>query len=121
MRGGRKEQNPRRSLWLWAAAAQFNGYPSQTIYEAGHRRWGIENKAFNELTQGYHLDHCYHHDPTSMLVQLLILMFGFTLFTAFALHSQGVRLGQLTLKTLAHELDLALEEDLPWEQWFHSG
>jgi hypothetical protein len=22
---------------------------------------------------------------------------------------------------LAHELDLALEEDLPWNQWFHSG
>jgi hypothetical protein len=119
--GGRKDKKPRCSLWLWAADEELNGYPSQAIYQIGHRRWGIENKAFNELTQGYHLDHCYHHDPTSMLVQLLILIFGFTLFTAFALHSQLIRVGELTLKALAHELDLALEEDLPWDQWFHSG
>jgi hypothetical protein len=56
-----------------------------------------------------------------MLVQMLILIFGFTLFTAFAQHCQSVRLGQMTLKALAHHLDLALEEDLPWDQWFHSG
>jgi len=121
VRGGRKEQRPRCSLWVWAADGELNGYPAQVVYQGGPRRWGIENKAFNELTQGYHLDHCYHHDPTSMLVQMLILIFGFTLFTAFALHSQLVRLGEMTLKALAHELDLALEEDLPWEQWFHSG
>jgi len=52
---------------------------------------------------------------------MLILAFGFTLFTAFALHSQLVRLGVLTLKALAKELDLGLEEDLPWDLWFHSG
>ena len=85
------------------------------------RGWGIENKAFNELTQGYHLEHCYHHEPTSMLVQMLILAFGFTLFTAFALHSQLVRVGELTLKALANELNLGLEEDLAWSLWFHSG
>lgn len=56
-----------------------------------------------------------------MLVQLLILIFGFTLFNAFARHSQLVRLGELTLKALAHDLDLALEENLPWELWFESG
>jgi hypothetical protein len=44
---------------------------------------------------------------------MLILALGFTLFNAFALHSQLVRWGELTLKALAHQLDLALEEDLP--------
>jgi hypothetical protein len=49
-----------------------------------------------------------------MLAQMLILMLGFVLFTAFAvLHSQPLRLGQMTLKELAHDLDLALEEDRP--------
>jgi len=119
--GGCKEQKSRRSKWVWGASAEVDGYAAEVIYHAGHRRWGIENKAFNELTQAYHLEHCYHHDPTSMLVQMLILLFGFTLFTAFGLHSQLVRLGELTLKALAHELDLALEEDLPWDKWFHSG
>jgi len=121
VRGGHKEKKPRRSLWVWGASAELDGYVAEVVYHAGHRRWGIENKAFNELTQAYHLDHCCHHDPTSMLAQMLILVFGFTLFTAFAIHSQLVRVGELTLKALAHELDLALEEDLPWDQWFHSG
>jgi hypothetical protein len=121
IRGGRKEQKPRCSQWVWAASEELNGYAATVVYYGGHRRWGIENKAFNELTQGYHLDHCYHHDPNSMLVQMLILILGFTLFTAFALHSQLVRWGKLTLKALAQNLNLALEEDLPWEQWFHSG
>ena len=119
--GGNKCAKPQQSRWMWVACEGLSGYPAEVVYQGGHRRWGIENQAFNELTQGYHLTHCYHHDPTSMLVQMLILIFAFTLFTAFALHSQLVRLGKLTRKALAHQLDLALEEDLPWDLWFHSG
>jgi hypothetical protein len=119
--GGKKCAKPQQSRWMWAACEGLSGYPAEIIYQGGHRRWGIENQAFNQLTQGYHLTHCYHHDPTSMLVQMLILMFAFTLFTAFALHSQLVRVRELTRKALAHQLDLALEQDLPWDQWFHSG
>lgn len=119
--GGHKCARAQQSRWMWVACEGLALYPAEVIYQGGHRRWGIENKAFNELTQSYHLTHCYHHDPTSMLVQMLILIFGFTLFTAFALHSQLVRWEELTLKALAHQLDLALEEDLPWNLWFHSG
>ena len=57
-----------------------------------------------------------------MLAQMLILMLGFLLFNAYAvLHSQKMRLGQATLKNLAHGLDLGLEENLPWNLWFASG
>ena len=57
-----------------------------------------------------------------MLAQMLILMLGFLLFTAYAvLHSQRMRAGKITLKKLAEDLNLALEEDLPWDQWFASG
>lgn len=122
MVGGKKTHQPQQSQWVWSASAQLDGYPAEVIYQGGHRRWGIENKAFNELTQGYHLEHCYHHEPHSMLAQMLILMLGFDLFTVFAqVHSQLWRLGQVSLKELAHRLDLALEEDLPWTQWFHCG
>jgi len=119
--GGKKQAQPQQSRWMWTTCEDLAAYPPEVTYQGGHRRWGIENQAFNELTQGYHLTHCYHHDPTAMLVQMLILIFGFTLFTAFALHSQLVRAGELTRKALAHQLDLALEADLPWDQWFHSG
>lgn len=120
--GGRKQRQACASDWWWMAAEALGGYPPRVTYEGGHRRWGIENKAFNELTQSYHLEHCYHHEPVAMLAQMLILLLGFVLFNAFAaLHSQVVRRGITTLKALAHQLDLALEEDLPWDQWFASG
>jgi hypothetical protein len=120
--GGKKISQPQTSDWWWMASEGLQAYPSKVVYEGGHRRWGIENKAFNELTQFYHLEHCYHHEPVAMLAQMLILILGFVLFSAYAvLHSQQVRLGQVSLKELAHDLDLALEQELPWDLWFSSG
>lgn len=120
--GGQKVSQSRTSDWWWMVSEKLRGYPARVIYEGGHRRWGIENKAFNELTQGYHLEHCYHHEPVAMVAQMLILMLGFVLFSAYAvLHSQRVRWGQVSLKELAHDLDLALEAAVPWELWFDSG
>jgi hypothetical protein len=120
--GGKKTRQPQNSDWWWMASEGLKVYSSKVVYEGGHRRWGIENKAFNELTQFYHLEHCYHHEPVAMLAQMLILLLGFVLFSAYAgLHSQQVRLGQVSLKELAHDLDLALEQELPWDLWFSSG
>jgi hypothetical protein len=120
--GEKKLTQPRISHWWWMASHHLAAYPARVIYEAGHRRWGIENHAFNELTQRYHLEHCYHHHPVAMLAQLLILLLGFTLFNAYAvLHSQRVRLEKLTFKALAEALNLGLEADLPWDQWFACG
>ena len=57
-----------------------------------------------------------------MLAQMLILMLGFVLFSAYAvLHSQQIRLGQVTMEELPQVLNLTLEEDLPWDLWFASG
>jgi hypothetical protein len=120
--GGKKTSQRQTSDWWWMASEGLAGYPVKVLYEGGHRRWGIENKAFNELTQSYHLTHCYHHEPVAMLAQMLILILGFVLFSAYAvLHSQQVRLGQVSLKELAHDLDLALQDDLPWDLWFACG
>jgi hypothetical protein len=122
LRGGKKVSQAQVSDWWWMVSEKLHDYPSRVVYEGGHRRWGIENKAFNELTQFYHLEHCYHHEPVAMLAQMLILMLGFVLFSAYAmLHSQQVRLGRVSLKELAHDLDLALEEAVRWEVWFDSG
>jgi hypothetical protein len=120
--GSKKTSQRQSSDWWWMVCDKLRGYPPQAVHEAGHRRWGIENKAFNELTTYYHLEHCYHHEPVAMQAQMLILILGFVLFNAYAtLHSQPVRLGQVSLKELAHDLDLALEEPLPWDLWFASG
>ncbi len=120
--GGKMTRTPQTSHWWWMASDGLRVYPCNVIYEGGRRRWGIDNKAFNELTQFHHLEHCYHHEPGAMLAQMLILMLGFLLFNAYAaLHSQQFRLGQVTPKELAKDLDLALERDWRWELWFASG
>ena len=120
--GGKKTPQPQSSDWWWMVSEGLRSYPVGVVYAGGHRRWGIENKAFNELTQFYHLEHCYHHEPVAMLAQMLILLLGFVLLSAYALlHSQRVRLGQVSRKELAHDLDLALEEAVRWELWFDSG
>jgi hypothetical protein len=120
--GGKRVHQPRTSHWWWMVSQGLRVYPCKAIYEGGHRRWGIENKAFNELTRFYHLEHCYHHEPVAMLAQMLILMLGFLLFNAYtALHSQQFRLGQMTLKELANNLNLALEQHCRWELWLASG
>jgi hypothetical protein len=88
------------------------GRPPQTTitdYNTSLRAWKITQPdgelVFNELTQFYHLEHCCHHEPVAMLAQMLIRMLGFLLFSAYAvLHSQKVRLGQTTMKELAHDL-----------------
>lgn len=120
--GGTKTPQPQSSDWWWRVSAGLRGYPVGVVYAGGPRRWGIENKACTELTQFYHLEHCYPHEPVALLAQRLILLLGFVLFSAYALlHSQRVRLGQVSLKELAHDLDLALEEAVRWELWFDSG
>ena len=51
-----------------------------------------------------------------MLAQMLILLLGFVLFSAYALlHSQRVRWGQVSLKELAKDMNLALEEAVRWD------
>ena len=120
--GGQKIIRPQTRDWWWMASSTLQDYPSRVIYEGGHRRWGIENQAFDELTQFYALEHCYRHEPVAMLAQMLRLMLGFVLFNAYALlHSQRVRWGRVSLKELAQDLNLALEEPLQWEGWFDSS
>lgn len=91
-----KEEN-----WIWVVAGDLDGYGGAVIRDLGHLRWKIENNAFNELTQGWHLTHCAHHHPTSLPVLLWIKIIAFTLFHAFALlHGKLFRLGKVTFQEL---------------------
>lgn len=95
-----KEQN-----WIWVVAGDLDGYAGSIIRDLGHLRWKIENNAFNELTQGWHLTHCAHHHPVALQVLLWIKIMAFTLFHAFAiLHGKLLRLGKVTLQELRKSL-----------------
>ena len=95
-----KEQN-----WIWVVAGDLDGFDGAAIRDLGHLRWKIENNAFGELTQHWHLTHCAHHHSVAVLALLWIKIIAFTLFHAFAiLHGKVFRLGRATLNEIRKQL-----------------
>ena len=95
-----KEQN-----WIWVVAGDLDGLDGAAIRDLGHLRWKIENNAFGELTQHWHLTHCAHHHPVAAVALLWIKIIAFTLFHAFAiLHGKVYRLGLATLNEVRKQL-----------------
>jgi len=91
----------KEQTWIWVVAGDLDGYDGAAIRDFGHLRWKIENNAFGELTQHWHLTHCAHHKPVAVLALLWIKIIAFTLFHAFAIgHGQLFRLGKVTLLEL---------------------
>lgn len=96
----KKEQN-----WIWVVAGDLDAYDGAQIRDFGHLRWKIENNAFGELTQHWHLTHVAHHKPVAVLALLWIKIIAFTLFHAFAiLHGKLFRLGRVTLQELRQRI-----------------
>ena len=95
-----KEQN-----WIGVVAGDLDACEGATLRDIGHLRWKIENNAFGELTQHWHLTHCSHHHPTAVVALLWIKIIAFTLFHAFAiLHGKSFRLGLATLNEIRKPL-----------------
>jgi len=91
--------------WLWVVAGNLDGYDGASLRDWGHLRWKIENNAFGELTQHWHLTHCAHHQPVAVVALLWLKLIAFTLFHAFAiLHGKRFRLGQVTLPEVRQQI-----------------
>lgn len=111
--GGKRKSLSKESNWLWVATEKLDAYGCRTIWNLGHGRWRIENNAFNVLTKHWHLRHCAHHDPTSILACLLITLLAFNLFHAFVLlNGKLYRQGKITLQELRLQLYRAVEHGL---------
>ena len=108
--GGKRQRVAKEQNWRWVVNEVLSPYGAKIIWQIGHCRWKIENNAFNELTQAWHLEHCFHHHPVSVLALLLITVFAFTLFKAFAqLNGKMWRAGKATLQELRLQIYRALE------------
>ncbi len=91
----------KEQTWMWVVAGDLDAYDGAAIRDLGHLRWKIENNAFGELTQHWHLTHCAHHKPVAVLTLLWIKIIAFILFHAFAIvHGKLFRLGKVTLQEL---------------------
>lgn len=69
--------------WRWMTTLSSPQAPTDLIREVGHSRWDIENRGFNELGEHWAMDHCFHHEPNTILAILLILALAFGLTTLF--------------------------------------
>ncbi len=71
--------------WFWCVVSPEGrgNLDGELIAKWGHARWDEETRGFCELTQHWHLDHCYRHNANAMLACLMILFLAFTLTTIF--------------------------------------
>lgn len=95
----------KEQTWIWVVAGDLDAYDGAAIRDFGHLRWKIENNAFGELTQHWHLTHVAHHKPVAVLALLWIKIIAFTLFHAFAIvHGKLFRMGKVTLQELRRRI-----------------
>ena len=71
------------TTWRWATTVPLSVLSSQQLWRVGHSRWDIENDLFNSLSQNWHLDHCFKHDPVAIINFILILFISFALIQCF--------------------------------------
>ena len=95
----------KEQTWIWVVAGDLDTYDGAAIRDFGHLRWKIENNAFGELTQHWHLTHVAHHKPVAVWALLWIKIIAFTLFHAFAIvHGKLFRMGKVTLQELRRRI-----------------
>jgi hypothetical protein len=71
------------SEWIWVTDLTVRELPTADAVNFGHRRWDIENYGFNELSNAWHADHYFHHDPVAILAFWLILFIAHAVFHCF--------------------------------------
>jgi len=93
------------SEWLWATSLPQSMAPTSLIVQAGHGRWDIENRLFNELGTYWHGDHAYKYDANALMACLLLLFLAYNLFHAFVTRNLKPQLRQrYTQKHIRHLL-----------------
>lgn len=85
-RGKVWKSQSKRSHWRWVVSSGLAQVPAKGIWQMGHGRWAIENKAFNLLTRTYHLSHCFHHHPVAIVACLLLTLLAVNVTTLFYRH-----------------------------------
>jgi hypothetical protein len=76
-------EETRTSDWVWVTTLPKAHVDTKPFVVYGHKRWDIENKAFNELANDWHADHVYKHCPTAIEACWLLTMLAYNLFEAF--------------------------------------
>jgi hypothetical protein len=71
------------SDWLWVTTLPKEMLGTEAFVIIAHKRWDIENKAFNELVTYWHADHVYAHRLVAIEAFWLTTMLAYNFFHAF--------------------------------------
>jgi len=82
-RQGTREKEAKTSDWIWATTIPRSILSAQGLIIAGHRRWDIENKAFNELGKFWYVNHAYTHNANAIIAFWMLIMVAYNVFHAF--------------------------------------
>jgi hypothetical protein len=100
----------------------------QAVHTFHRSRWHVENTAFNQWTQHWHLDHVYRHSPGAVVAVMLLWCLTFNLMQLFVYkrlrRPRVPRDPCQTLLALVAEMfgDLArLTRPVPWELLFDTS
>jgi len=104
--------------WWRVTTLPMSQLSTHLVWCIAHRRWDIENDLFNTLVTHWSLDHCFKHQPTTILNFILTLFIAFMLLQSFYYANlKPQRRLHLTMIGLATELHLGLlvmEIASPW-------
>lgn len=115
---GQWQQKEETSTWYWATTLSKRQLSTRRVWQAGHRRWDVENDCFNTLSTHWGLDHCFKHDATAVVNFVLTLFLAYVLLQCFWERNVKAALREAigTLLGLAEELrrSLGAEVSAPW-------
>jgi hypothetical protein len=122
-------RDEKTSTWCAAAVGErVRRLPARTVHELQRARWHIENTAFNQWTQQWHLTHVFRHTPKAVMAVMLLWCLVFNLMQLFVYRRlRRPRLPKDPCDTIrsvvaqiAHEL-ARLTAPVPWELLFDSS
>lgn len=115
---GEWQENEATSEWYWATTLTKRQLPIKGVWQAGHRRWDVENDCFNTLSSYWGLDHCFKHNATAIVNFVRTLFLVYVLLQCFWERNlkEPMREGLVTMVGLAEEIGHGLpeRERMPW-------
>jgi hypothetical protein len=115
---GQWQQTEATSSWYWATTLPQRQLSTRRVWQAGHRRWDVENDCFNTLSSHWGLDHCFKHAPAAIVNFVLTLFLVYVLLQCFWQRNVKPALRSMlgTLLGLAEELRRSLGAAVraPW-------
>jgi hypothetical protein len=115
---GKWQEKEETSTWYWATTLSKGQLSTRRIWQAGHRRWDVENDCFNTLSMHWGLDHCFKHNAAAIVNFVLTLFLAYVLLQCFWQRNVKTPLRAVirTLLGLADELRRSLGPDVraPW-------